>query len=552
MNRIGPNPSGLIWALVYRFATNRTLSHSTIVHFVCSTRITRSSPHVDLPFQDRAMSGPISHTQFPYPCDNDARCAMRRCGMGLLICLTIVLLLIPNFSQLLAQNSPVVSGPGALLMKHGDVIVGELSPMGDQIAVRLDADNQIFLPVRQIDHIAGSVEEIYQFKIRKYGHLGTGEHYQMAGWCLKNKLNDQAIQHYQELKRLAPNDPSVKRLAFQLKETILQEPWAKEVIRQQQQVARPANPTLPNGVVTAGTSGSSNSTVQTAGGSAAAASSSVINAGGATSPPQSIPRNGQQPQALSPANVNSKPMPFEPVISEDSTRLFRSHLQPILIQKCGQSGCHGAQASNNLKLHRPSANSTKKTAENNIASLSAFIDTPDASKTRLYQFATKPHGSQKVGSLGQVDNDGSDELLGWLKLISYQTLQGQMMPGVMGGMPVDANGFPLSPNATGGTQLWQQHLDKMPGGAGGAAANSNRPNLNDPPVVSVQQFNSAIQQPFNPDIANEITASELDKLDEEVRRAEAAEKGEQLPQNPPPSSDPFDPNAFNNQFRKPE
>jgi hypothetical protein len=506
------------------------------------------------------MSGPLSHIRFSYPCDNDALCATRRSGLGLLICLTTTLFLVPNFSDLLAQNSPVVSGPGALLMKHGDVIVGELSPMGDQIAVRLDADNQIFLPVRQIDHIAGSVEEIYQFKIRKYGHLGTGEHYQMAGWCLKNKLNDQAIHHYQELRRLAPNDPSVKRFALQLKETILQEPWAKEVMKQQQQTARPGQPTTPNGVVTAGNSSSSHSAVQTAGGSAAtsnAASSGVINAGGSASPPQSIPRNGQQPQALSPANANSKPMPFEPVVSEDSTRLFRSHLQPILIQKCGQSGCHGAQASNNLKLLRPSANSTKKTAENNIASLTAFIDTPDASKTRLYQFATKPHGPQKVGALGQVDNDGSDELLGWLKLISYQSLQGQSlqgqtMPGSMGGLPLDANGFPLNPNAAGGTQLWQQHLDKMPGGAGGTTANSNRPNLNDPPVVSVQQFNSAIQQPFNPDIANEITPSELDKLDEEVRRAEAAEKGEQLPQNPPPSSDPFDPNAFNNQFRKPE
>jgi hypothetical protein len=166
--------------------------------------------------------------------------------------------------------------------------------------------------------------------------------------------------------------------------------------------------------------------------------------------------------------------------------------------------------------------------------------------------ATRPHGTQKTGSVGQIDNDGSDELLGWLKLVIFQTQQNSF--GSLGpGMSIGPNGMPLQTSGNSSPQLWQQHLDRLPGGgAGGLTANGDRPSINDAPVVSMQNYDSLIQKPFVPDISKEITPSELDKLDEEVRRAEAAEKGEVITNNPPASSDPFDPNAFNNQYRKPE
>jgi hypothetical protein len=241
-------------------------------------------------------------------------------------------------------------------------------------------------------------------------------------------------------------------------------------------------------------------------------------------------------------------MTFEPVVSDEAAKLFRSHLQPILIQKCGQAGCHGSQSANEPKILRPAANSTKKTADNNIAALVPFIDAADANKSKLYQMATRPHGTQKTGALGQIDNDGSDELLGWLKLVIFQTQQN----GFGSNMSLGPNGMPLT-SSNGSPQLWQQHLDRLPGGnVGGLSPQGDRPNLNDAPVVSMQNYDSLIQKPFMPDISKEITPSELDKLDEEVRRAEAAERGEAVTKNPVTSGDPFDPNAFNNQFRKPE
>lgn len=460
--------------------------------------------------------------------------------------LLVVFLSTTNF----AQSTNVIGGPGAILLKHGDVISGELSPMGDQIAVRIDENNSVFIPVRQIEHSARSMEEIYQYKLKKYGRIGTGEHYQMALWCLKNKMNDQAIFHYEELKRMVPTDQIVKRLAIQIKETVLQEPWAQEVIRQQKATH------INTGVVTASGNSSVTGGVQTAGGSPPKVASRTSPGNGpppqSVQRPQSIPKSGMQPQAFPASDNSAKPMTFEAVVSEDAAKLFRSHLQPILIQKCGQSGCHGPQSTNELKLLRPAANSTKKTAENNIASLVPFIDSADANKSTLYQLATRPHGTQKTGAIGQIDNDGSDELLGWLKLVIFQTQQGSLASNAAA-MGLGPNGMPLQGTANGSSQLWQQHLDRLPGGgAGGLTASGDRPSVNDAPVVSMQNYDSLIQKPFIPDIAREVTPSELDKLDEEIRRAEAAEKGEVIPNNSPASADPFDPNAFNNQFRKPE
>lgn len=538
------------WAQNRTYATNPRYLHFKF-DFIRELRLRLSAKECAM---DGLTQNYQKHVLHPRVQRLSIRCIARGLTLALLLALT---------ANLHAQNTPVVGGPGAVLLKHGDVISGELAPMGDQISIRIDENNSVFIPVRQIEISARSIEEIYQYKIKKYGRIGTGEHYQMALWCLKNKMNDQAIAHYEELKQMVPNDPIVKRLAIQIKETVLQEPWAQELIRQQAQhkVAQAQS----TGVVTASSDSSQEGGVQTAGlrlssqktstervprernalsGSGTSASTSTTPA---ATRPQSIPRSGTQPQTFATGETTAKPMTFQPVVTDEATKLFRSHLQPILIQKCGQAGCHGAQSANEPKILRPAANSTKKTADNNIAALVPFIDAADANKSKLYQMATRPHGTQRTGALGQIDNDGSDELLGWIKLVIFQTQQNSFGSNVSLG----PNGLPLSPN--GSTQLWQQHLDRLPsGGAGGLATQGDRPNLNDAPVVSMQNYDSLIQKPFVPDISKEITPSELDKLDEEVRRAEAAERGEAATKNPVPSGDPFDPNAFNNQFRKPE
>jgi hypothetical protein len=69
-------------------------------------------------------------------------------------------------------------------------------------------------------------------------------------------------------------------------------------------------------------------------------------------------------------------------------------------------------------------------------------------------------------------------------------------------------------------------------------------------VVSVNQLDSNSLQAFQPNLAMEIGKSELDQLDEEIRRAEMAENGGETPPAAPQTSDPFDPNAFNRQYHK--
>ena len=132
-------------------------------------------------------------------------------------------------------------------------------------------------------------------------------------------MNDQAIAHYEELKQMVPNDPIVKRLAIQIKETVLQEPWAKELIRQQAQ--HKMAQTQSAGVVTASSDSGQAGGVQTAGLQTAAKNTSAEklprggNAPGnststsitpASSRPQSIPRSGTQPQTFATVETAAK------------------------------------------------------------------------------------------------------------------------------------------------------------------------------------------------------------------------------------------------------
>jgi hypothetical protein len=468
----------------------------------------------------------------------------------------------------------VKPGKGCVLLKHGDVLQGELSPLGSQVSVRLDADNQIFIPIRQVEYTAGSIEEIYKYRVTKMGRLGTGEHYQLILWCLKQKMNDQAIWHWEELKREIPDDPLIKRLAFQIKESVLQEPWAKELMQQQ---------TQESGVVTAGGITNRNkafldsssevtqasslqkmSPQQLAAQRAMSQNNNALSnvqpeqdASGATTirrtePPQSI-RLPSDAQAVGNANRNMATA-YAPEFNEEGTRNFRAHVQPILIQKCSQAGCHGVQAKNPLTILRPTEASVRKTAEANIEALRAYIDHTDPMKTRLMRAATQAHGQQSAPSLSDSDKEAREKIKNWLNGVAqYTHYQNGTLPALAFANGQSPN---TAPSSSTGLQPWQQRLELLKTSAPSSPAEnvpgilSGRPDGSEAPVISVNQIDSNSLQAFQPNLATEIGKSELDQLDEEIRRAEMAENGGETPPAAPQTSDPFDPNAFNRQYHK--
>jgi hypothetical protein len=485
-----------------------------------------------------------------------------------------------SLSNIHGQLPTIKPGKGCVLLKHGDVLQGELSPLGSQVSVRLDADNQVYIPIRQVEYTAGSLEEIYKYRVSKMGRLGTGEHYQLVLWCLKQKMNDQAIWHWEELKREIPDDPLVKRLAFQIKESVLQEPWAKELIQQQVQFQQQSQ---SSGVVTAGgvsartpnlsgvssevsqasslqktapqqipsqraTSQSTNPTLS----AKTDQNSSAVTTANRSEQPQSI-RLPSDAQAI--GNTNRSPgIAYAPEFSEEGTRNFRAHVQPILIQKCSQAGCHGVQAKNPLTIYRPTEASVRKTAEANIEALRAYIDHTDPMKTRFMRAAMQAHGQQSAPSLGDSDKEAREKIKNWLiGVAQYTHYQNGTLPALAFANGQSPN---ASPSASTTLQPWQQRLELLKTSAPSSPGENvpgiltGRPDGSEAPVVSVNQLDSNSLQAFQPNLAMEIGKSELDQLDEEIRRAEMAENGGETPPAAPQTSDPFDPNAFNRQYHK--
>jgi hypothetical protein len=436
-----------------------------------------------------------------------------------------------SLSNIHGQLPTIKPGKGCVLLKHGDVLQGELSPLGSQVSVRLDADNQVYIPIRQVEYTAGSLEEIYKYRVSKMGRLGTGEHYQLVLWCLKQKMNDQAIWHWEELKREIPDDPLVKRLAFQIKESVLQEPWAKELIQQQVQFQQQSQ---SSGVVTAGgvsartpnlsgvssevsqasslqktapqqipsqraTSQSTNPTLS----AKTDQNSSAVTTANRSEQPQSI-RLPSDAQAI--GNTNRSPgIAYAPEFSEEGTRNFRAHVQPILIQKCSQAGCHGVQAKNPLTIYRPTEASVRKTAEANIEALRAYIDHTDPMKTRFMRAAMQAHGQQSAPSLGDSDKEAREKIKNWLiGVAQYTHYQNGTLPALAFANGQSPN---ASPSASTTLQPWQQRLELLKTSAPSSPGENvpgiltGRPDGSEAPVVSVNQLDSNSLQAFQPNLA---------------------------------------------------
>jgi hypothetical protein len=75
--------------------------------------------------------------------------------------------------------------------------------------------------------------------------------------------------------------------------------------------------------------------------------------------------------------------------------VFTQKVQPVLINNCTASGCHGSQSTNNLRLFRVSAGETahKRLTQRNLYSVMQFVNRENPTQSPLITVPINPHGS---------------------------------------------------------------------------------------------------------------------------------------------------------------
>ena len=187
---------------------------------------------------------------------------MRRCGYYprrmrayLILSIAALTLLVGNLAPACAQAPE----GDYILLDNGHVLIGRLIDEGDNVLLRLGRGSQMRLPRGRIRGVGRNGHELFLLQRRQLHHSDVAGRIELARWCLRNDLTDDAGQLLVELTRLAPRDPQVAYLEQQLRRAL--QPPAPAIAKQPAQITPPAEErqddigeTLTSGQITSFTS----------------------------------------------------------------------------------------------------------------------------------------------------------------------------------------------------------------------------------------------------------------------------------------------------------
>jgi hypothetical protein len=220
-----------------------------------------------------------------------------------------------------------------ILLSNGNVLKGLAIPQGDLVIIERDNGSQLRLQRDQVIHTADSVAALYEFRCQHRTFRSSASHVDMAKWCLRNGLIEQAQLEINELIRLDPSHPERIRLERQL---------------------------------------------------------SVTKASSATVEVRAMP----VASAPEPPPVTTIELPEG--ISSGAIAEFATRVQPMLINRCGNAGCHrtGSDAKWQLSHLGVNVRVSATMTQRNINATLAHIKLDDPLSSDLLRYATTNHGSQ--------------------------------------------------------------------------------------------------------------------------------------------------------------
>ncbi len=361
----------------------------------------------------------------------------------------------------------IVDAPQAVLLKKTDrILVGMVRLNGNFLEIEIANQSRVSIPRDQVEFVGADAAEVYEFKCRSVTRWLPGDHFKMARWCSQNQLLAKAIEHYAVIEKAAPDYPLVKQLGVEIEQKILSD----EKFR-----AYAGLGPLTQAQVTKKDSSASSATT-------------------AASTASSTTRVTDHPQIA---------------------LYFNDRIQPILVNRCSQSACHGVASKNSLKLMEPTGAVYARVSSENLKSTLEQINRDASGTAKLLVYATKPHGLQREPGIALTETNLIEELKNWIRFS-----ENPIVPAVATSS--------ASPNLSSASEV-PSKLNPLPPGSSPLRAVPNS-KASEPKI----EFPSGATRP---------STSEIDALEAQLNQILAKEK----PSPANSSADPFDPAEFNRQ-----
>lgn len=354
-----------------------------------------------------------------------------------------------------------------VLLKNDNVLFGHARQLGEFVMVTTAAGGEVRLPRLSVACWADNIRDLYQFRIDQRGKPTLRNHLRDAHWCVRYDLYDLAAKELIAARRIEPNN----------KEAIVLENRLRNLV-----APRSAN------TPTAARIGS-----------------------GKISNLVSHEKNGI-PTPMHSDHLNT--VEFEP----DTVRRFASHIQPMLINRCGV--CHQTMARTvdnqtvdakwNLLVPSVGSRASAAITRRNMQALISYIDPNTPSKSLLLEMATNDHGGS-LAPLSQRNTKAIQSLEYWVKIAADSVRSGQQVSRSDGGLTeesvqVSHDEEPTSVSGTSPLISMDSALDR-------ALANGNGQSTAEPLAPAVEEMSGPgaksaphrlppVSNPFDPDLFN--------------------------------------------------
>lgn len=220
------------------------------------------------------------------------------------------------------RATPNDNSSGILVLADGKVMNGRFLPRPDGYEVEVQG-GRMFIESERVRFIAKDLDDAHQRMRSSFSELTPQSHMELARWCLTNKRTDLARREVLDALHKDPNRVDAQRLL-------------QSLVQQNEGASK-----APGG-------------------------------SGLTEFPSLARPSGPAPEARSLAGLSRS-------VAQDFTR----HVQPILMNKCANAGCHGVRSISSFQLTPSHRGTSVSIAERNLASVMKQIDLTRPSSSPL-------------------------------------------------------------------------------------------------------------------------------------------------------------------------
>ncbi len=245
--------------------------------------------------------------------------------------------------------------PGVLLLRNGHSIHGKITRAGELYYIALP-HGEIRVKATDVELYCRNLEEGYLRKRALIGSADVGDHIQLAQWCLRHKLLDQADEELADARHSDSRHPMIGILQRRLE-------LAREPPRP------PAPPDQP-----------------------------------IDTPPPSM----EDLQRL----VRGMPA--------GSVETFTRQVQPVLIHNCTAVGCHGPATTTRFRLLRIPAVGppSRLVTQRNLQATLPWVDRQQPAASPLLTAPIRPHGTAKTAVFTHQQITQYKRLVDWVHQVA--------------------------------------------------------------------------------------------------------------------------------------